>query len=138
MHCSSKRSGVNMNMTQTFFEVFFIKFRQSNLNKWRQSLICLKNFEMNNFLTVLELCAFYIEYKNAKLTEINFRGRTNVKHFMQTQLLRFCKETAKVSSLPLLKTNTTSTHFLPAKKKIPILWTELQTNKIQKVSKPYI
>ena len=68
---------------------------------------------------------------------INFRGRTNVKYFMQTQLLRFCKDTTKVSSLPLLKITTKST-TLPAKKKRPILWIELQTNKIQKVSKPYI
>ena len=51
---------------------------------------------------------------------------------MQMQLLRFCKDTAKVSSLPLLKITTISTHFLPAKKKIAILWIELQTNKIPK------
>ena len=69
---------------------------------------------------------------------INFRGRTNVKYFMQTQLLQLFKNTTEVSSLPLLKITTKSTHFLPAKKKIPILWIELQTNKIQKVSKPYI
>ena len=69
---------------------------------------------------------------------INFRGRANVKYFMQTQLLRIYKDTTKVSSLPLLKITTKSTHFLPARKKIPILWIELQTNKIQKVSKPYI
>ena len=37
---------------------------------------------------------------------INFRGRANVKYFMQTQVLRFCKDTAKVSSLPLLKITT--------------------------------
>ena len=47
---------------------------------------------------------------------INFRGRANVKYFMQTQLLRFYKDTAKVSSLPLLKITAKSTHFLPAKK----------------------
>ena len=66
--------------------------------------------------------------------EINFRGRVSVKYFMQTQLLQFYKDTPKVSSLPLLKISTKSTHFLPAKKteKIPILF-ELQTNKIQKV-----
>ena len=52
---------------------------------------------------------------------INFRGRANVKYFMQTQLLRIYKDTTKVSSLPLLKITTKSTHFLPAKKKIPIL-----------------
>ena len=39
---------------------------------------------------------------------INFRGRTNVKYFTQTQLLRFYKDTAKVSSLPLLKIATKS------------------------------
>ena len=67
---------------------------------------------------------------------INFRGRANVKYFMQTQLLRFYKNTTKVASLPLLKITTNSTHFLLAKKtlKIPILWIELQTNKIRKVS----
>ena len=71
---------------------------------------------MNNFLAILELCAFYIEYKRVKFTAINFGGRTNVKYFMQTQSLLFCKDTAKVSSLPLLKITTKSTHFLPAKK----------------------
>ena len=69
---------------------------------------------------------------------MNFRGRTNVKYFMETQLLRFFKDTAKVFSLPLLKITTKSKHFLPAKKKIPILWIDLQTNKIEKVSKSYI
>ena len=73
----------------------------------------------------MELCAIYIEYKKLKFTAINFRGRSNVKYFMQTQVLR------------LLKGTTKSTHFLPAKKKIPILWIELQANRIQKVSKPY-
>ena len=56
---------------------------------------------------------------------------------MQTQLLPFCKDAIKVSSLPLLKITTKSTHPPPAKK-MPILWIELQTNKIQQVSKPYI
>ena len=69
---------------------------------------------------------------------INFRSQTDVKYFMQTQLLRFFKDTAKVSSLPLLKITIKSTHFLHVKMKKPILWIELQTNKIQKVSKPYI
>ena len=70
---------------------------------------------MNNFLAILEFCAFYIEHKNVKFTGINFRGRTNVEYLMQTQLLRLCKNTAKVSSLPLLEVTTTSTHLLPAK-----------------------
>ena len=70
-----------------------------------------------------------------KFTKINFGGRTSVKYLIRTQLLRFCRGTAKVPSLPLLKTTTKSTHFLPAKKKIPVLWIELQTNKIQRVSK---
>ena len=107
-------------------------------NKQSQSLICLKNCEINKFLAILELYALYIEYKKVKFTAMNFRGRTNVKYFMQAQVLRLCKDTAKVIFLPLLKITTKSTHFLPAKKKIPILWIELQTNKIQKVSKPYI
>ena len=119
--------------------MFFLK-----RSKQRQSLISLKNYQMNNFLEILEFFAFYIEYKNAKFTgifKIHFRGQmlnTSVKYFMQTLLLRFSKNAAKVSSLPLLKITTKSTHFLPVKKKIPILWIELQTNKIQNVSKPYI
>ena len=36
---------------------------------------------------------------------INFRGRANGKYFMQTQVLIFYQGTAKVSSLPLLKSN---------------------------------
>ena len=63
---------------------------------------------------------------------------TSVKHSMQTQFLRFCKDTAKVFSFPLLKITTKSTHSLPAKNMIPILWFELQTNETRKVSKPYI
>ena len=85
----------------------------------------------------MELRAIYIEYKKVKFMAINFRDRTNVKYFMPTQLLRFCKDTAKISSLLLLKITNKTTHFLPAKK-IPTLWIELQTNKIQKVSKLYI
>ena len=107
-------------------------------NKQRQSLICLKSCEMNNFLAILEFYAYYTEYKNAKFTRINVHGRTNVKCFTQTQLLWFCKDTAKVSSFPLLKIDTKSTHFLPAKKKILTLWIELQRNKIRKVSKSFI
>ena len=159
-------------------------------NKQTRSLICSKNCE--------------------KFMAITFRCRADVKYFMQTQLLRFYEDTAKVSSLPWFKITTKSTHFLPAKKeaqrqcpevflgkgvllicskltrecpclnvssinlqrnfieiilchgrspvnllhifraptrkntsgwlllKTPILWIELQTNKIQKVSKPYI
>ena len=68
---------------------------------------------MNNFLAMLEFCAFYIEYKNEKFTGVNFRRRTSVKYFMQTQLLRFCQDTAKVSPLPLLKTATKSPSFWP-------------------------
>ena len=91
---------------------------------------------MNNFLAVLELCAFYIEYEKVKFRAFNFQ--TNVKYFMQTQLLQFCKDTSKVSCLPLLKITTKATHFLPARENRPILWIELQENKVQKVSKPYI
>ena len=77
---------------------------------------------MNNFLKILEFSAFYIEYKNAKFREINFHGRSNVKYFIQTQLLRFCKITSKVPSFPLLKITTKSTHLFPVKKEILILW----------------
>ena len=84
---------------------------------------------MSNFLAILELCVFYIEYKKIKSTAINFRGRTSVKYFMQTQLLRFCKDTAKVSSFPMLKITAKSTHFLPLKKEMPILRIEFQKRK---------
>ena len=117
-----------------FSEVKKIFLKRS---KQRQNLICLKYCEMNNFLAILEFCAFYIKYKNVKFTGVNFSGQTNVKYFVQTQLSRFCKNTAKVSCLPLLKLTTKSTHLLPVKKKIPILRSKLRTNKIQKVSKPY-
>ena len=63
---------------------------------------------MNNVLELLELFAFYIEFKKVKFTTINFRGRTNAKHFMQTQLLSFCEDTAKMFSLLLLKITTKS------------------------------
>ena len=92
---------------------------------------------MNNFLEILEFCAFYIEYKNTKFRGINFHGRSNVKYFIQTQLLRFCKITSKVPSFPLLKITTKSTHLFPVKKEILIPWIELQINKIKKISKPY-
>ena len=85
---------------------------------------------MTNFLAILEFCAFYMKFKITKFTGINFCG--------PSQLLRFCKNAAKISSLPLLKITTISAHFLPVKKKIPILWIELQANEMQKVSKPYI
>ena len=48
---------------------------------------------------------------------INFRGRANVNYVTQTQLLQYSRDTAKVSSLPLLKITTKSTHILPLKKK---------------------
>ena len=54
---------------------------------------------------------------------------------------RFCdfiKIPKKFFSLPLLKKTTKSSHFFPAKKNIPVLWMELQTNKIRKFSKPHI
>ena len=84
---------------------------------WQYHLICSKKCEMNNFLAILELCVFYIEYKKVKFITINFCGRANAKYFIQTHVLWFYKDTAKVSSLPLLKITTKSTHFLPAKKK---------------------
>ena len=39
-----------------------------------------KNHAMNNFLAILELCAFYIKYKKVKFTAINFCGQTNIKY----------------------------------------------------------
>ena len=67
-------------------------------SKQRQILICSKNCKINNFLAILELCTFYIEYKNIKFGAINFSDQTKINNFMQAQLLRFCKDTAKVSS----------------------------------------
>ena len=55
---------------------------------------------MNNFLAILEFCAFYIEYKNEKFMGINFWGRANVKYFMQTQLLLFCNDNANFPPFP--------------------------------------
>ena len=96
---------------------------------------------MNNFLPILELCVFYIEYRTVKFSKKE-RQLTFVVEPMLNILCKhsFCDfvDTAKVSSLPLLKITTKPKHFLPVKKKIPILWIGLQTNKIQKVSKPYI
>ena len=69
---------------------------------------------------------------------INFRGRTNVKYFMQTQPLPFYKDNVKVSSLPLLKITIKSIHFLPARKNMPILWIEIQTKNKKRSPKPYI
>ena len=57
---------------------------------------------MNKFKQYWSLCAFYIEYKNMKFTATNSSGQTNVKYFRHTQPLRFCKDTAKVSSLPFV------------------------------------
>ena len=57
---------------------------------------------------------------------------------MQTHLLRFCKDTAKVSSLPFLKVTTKLARVIPENKKITILGIEIQTNKIQKFSKPHM
>ena len=34
--------------------------------KQMRNLICSKNCEMNDFLAILELCAFYIEFKKVK------------------------------------------------------------------------
>ena len=96
--------------------------------------MCSKNCEINNILAIMELCAFYNEYKKVKFTAINFHGRTNVKYFMQTQPLQFCKDAAKFFSLSLLKKTVISKYFLPAKK-IPILWIELQTNKHKRSQK---
>ena len=122
-------------LTETFFfsENFLKKNKQTNTK-----FDLFKNCEINNFLAILEICAFYIKYKKVKFMATNFFHLTNIKYFMETQLLRFCKVTTKVSSLLLWKTTTKSTYFLPAKKKISELWIELQTNEIQRVSRPYI
>ena len=81
-------------------------------SKQRQSLICSRNCETNNFLAILELCTFYIEYKTVKFKAINFTDQTNVKYFMQAQLLWFCKDTAKVSS-PSYVTNNFQINIFP-------------------------
>ena len=100
-------------------------------NKQRKSFIGLKNCEMTNFLVILELCAFYIEYIKVKFTAIHFAFEPMSKS--QISNTGFAIFLAKVSSLPLLKITTKSMHFLPAKMKKTILWIELQTNKVQKV-----
>ena len=82
---------------------------------------------MINFLAILELCTFYIEYKNVKFTANNFSGRTIFKYFRQAHLLRYCKDTAKVPSLPLLEITTKSTHIFSCK--------ERDTNSVYRPSK---
>ena len=73
---------------------------------------------MNNFLAVLEFCAFYIEYKNAKLTGINFVVELMLNILCKHSFSYFVKISQKF--LPsLVKITTKSTHFVPAKKKIP-------------------
>ena len=68
-----------------------------------------------------------------KFMVINSRGLTNVKYFLcKHSFLQFCKDTAKVTPLPLLKITTKSTHFLTAKKEIPTLWNVLETNKCKR------
>ena len=99
-------------MTYTFFEVKKIFLKR---NKQKQSLICLKNCEINNFLAVRELCTFYIEYKKVKFTAINVRDRTDI--LCNNKVGDFVK-IPQVSSLPLLKITTKLTHFLPAKKNL--------------------
>ena len=50
-------------MTQTFFEL------KNNFFEKKQTKVkfdLFKKFEMNNFLAILKLCAFYIEYKKVK------------------------------------------------------------------------
>ena len=42
---------------------------------------------MNIFLAILEFCAFYMENKKVKFMATNIHGQTNVKYFMQIQLL---------------------------------------------------
>ena len=128
MYCSSKHHSLNINMTETFFEVnkCFLKKKTNKDKVW------------SIFLAILELCAFYMEYREVKFTATNVRSQIDAKYFMKTQLLRFYKDTAKGSSLPLIKITTKSTYFLPAKKQIPILCIKFQTNKIQKIWKPYI
>ena len=55
-----------------------------------------------------------MEYREVKFTATNVRSQIDAKYFMKTQLLRFYKDTAKGSSLPLIKITTKSTYFLPA------------------------
>ena len=101
-------------MTQTFFDVknFFLK-----RNKQTGSLICLKIAKWIIFSDTGVICILHRVQKGIKFMAINFRGRTNVKCFMQTQLLRFCQDTGKVSALPLLKVCTKWTYFFPARRR---------------------
>ena len=74
----------------------------------------------NYFLAVLELCAFYIKYKNVKFTAINL-GRASVKY--ADTAFTILKIPKKVR--PLLEITIKSTQFLLSKQKIPIPWIEL-------------
>ena len=91
-------------------------------------MICSRNCAVNDLLAIPELCTYYIEYKNIKFKAINFSGQTNFKYFMQISFCDFVKIWQKFLPLPMLEITTKSTYFLHAKKKIPILCIELQTN----------
>ena len=78
MYCSSKRHDVNKNMTETFFEVKI--FFEKKQTKAKFDLFK----KLWNFLAILELCAFYIEYKNAKFTELTFLIEPVLNNFLQT------------------------------------------------------
>ena len=90
---------------------------------------------MNTFLVILELYAFYIEHKKVKFMQLTFEVEPMLNILSKHSFCSFVKIMRKFFPFPLLKTTTKSTHFFSAKKK---KWIELQTNKVQKVSKPYI
>ena len=83
---------------------------------------------MNNFLAVLELGTFYVDYnKNVKFKTINFSGQTNI--LCRRSFCDIVKIPQKFLLLPMLEITTIPIYFLPTKEKIPILWIELQPNK---------
>ena len=46
---------------------------------------------MNNFLAMLEFCTFYIEYKNAKFTELTFVIKTMFNILSKHRFCNFVK-----------------------------------------------
>ena len=86
------------------------------------------NFSCNH-LAILELCTFYIDYKNVNSKQLTLVVKSMLNILCRHSFCDFVKIPQKFLPLPMLETITKSTYFHPAKKKIPILWIELQTNK---------
>ena len=71
----------------------------------------------------------YIEYKIVKFKAINFSVKPVLNILCRHSFFDFVKVPQKFLPFLMLEITTKSAYFLPAKKEIPILWIEIQTNK---------